>query len=286
VRRPVNLLPLTLGTAVVVGLALLAAASRPSLADLVPPDIAAAARDAEARMRRGAELIQEARRAEGIASEAPDGGVLSSLIGAEMTPITTTMGNLEAKRVATSTQWARALTLRLYQAGLRRDDVVAAGFSGSFPGLNLALTSACQSLDVRLLAVSSVTASSWGANQPGFTWPEIEMRLVKAGVIRQATIAITVGGAGDRALDLDAGGRLEAGAIARTVAARLSVPVLTPRGFDEAVAARLDAYRRAADGRRICLYANVGGTETSLGRSPAVLHLRNGFLPEIGRAHV
>jgi tetratricopeptide (TPR) repeat protein len=29
----------------------------------------------------------------------------------------------------------------------------------------------------RVVAVSSVTASTWGANQPGFTWPEIEALL-------------------------------------------------------------------------------------------------------------
>lgn len=264
-----------------VTIAMVATASRPSLVDLVPADIASRARRAEAAMTRAAEVIRDARRAEGIPSEAADSSVMSSLVGAELTPITTTLGNLEAKRVASSAAWARALVPRLYQAGVRRGDIVAAGFSGSFPGLNLALAVACQSLDVKLLAVSSVTASSWGANQPGFTWPEIEARLVKAGVIGQATIAITLGGAGDRALDLEADGRREAERIAELVAARLSAPVLMPVDFDDAVACRLDAYRRAAGGRPIQLYANIGGTEASLGRSPVVLHLRNGFLPGV-----
>ncbi len=277
---PLNLWVLASIAAAAVAVALAAAASRPTLADLVPADVAEAAQSAEARMEHAARLIQDARRLEGVASEA-GGGVTSSLIGAEMTPITTTLGNLEAKRVAASATWARALVPRLYEAGIRRGDVVAAGFSGSFPGLNLALCAACQSLDVRLIAISSVTASSWGANQPGFTWPEIEARLVKAGVIRQATIAITLGGAGDRAADLDRDGQLEAARIARAAAARLAVPVLAPRSFDEAVSARLDAYRRASGGRSIQLYANVGGTEASLGRSPVVLHLRNGFLPGV-----
>ena len=260
---------------------MIATASRTALIDQVPADIAARARSAEAQMTGAALVIQEARRAEGIESEAADGGPASTFIGAETTSITTTLGNLEAKRLATSPAWARALTLRLHQAGLRRGDVVAAGLSGSFPGLNLALLAACQSLELNLVAVSSVTASSWGANQPGFTWPEIEARLVKAGVIGQATIAVTAGGAGDRALDLDDEGRADADRIATAVGLRLGIPVLRPGSFEEAVARRLDAYRRAAGGRPIQLYANVGGTDASLGRSAAVLHLRNGFLPGV-----
>ena len=41
------------------------------------------------------------------------------------------------------------------------------------------------------------------------------------------------------------------------------------------------AYRRAANGRRIVLYVNVGGTAASLGSSDAVLRLRSGFLPAL-----
>jgi poly-gamma-glutamate system protein len=278
---PVGLGVLSIVAATVLAIALVVAASRPSPFRFVPREVAAAARGAERTMKRAAQVIQEARRAEGIPSEAAGGSPMSTLIGAELTPITTTLGNLEAKRVATSAAWAGALTVRLHQAGLRRGDTVAAGFSGSFPGLNLALVIACQALDLKLLAVSSVTASSWGANQPGFTWPEIEARLVRAGVIGQATIVVTLGGAGDRALDLDADGRAQAGRVAKAASAELSVPVFEPGSFDEAVAARLEAYRRAANGHAVELYANVGGTEASLGRSPVVLRLPSGFLPGV-----
>jgi len=278
---PVSLGALSIASAVALAIALVVSGSRSSLIDRVPRDIATRARAAEATMRRAAQVIQEARRAEGVESEAADGSVMSSLVGAEFTPITTTLGNLEAKRVAASPAWASALALRLHEAGLRPGDVVAAGLSGSFPGLDLALAAACQSIDVDLVAISSVTASSWGANQPGFTWPEMEARLVKAGVIRQATVAVTMGGAGDRALDLEPEGRAEAERIAEAVGARMRVPVFVPANFEEAVALRLRAYSQASGGRPVQLYANVGGTEPSLGRSPAVLHLRNGFLPGV-----
>ncbi len=248
---------------------------------LAPPEIVAAATRAERTFVQAAEVIRDARHTEGVPSEAGDPEPTSALIGAEMTPLTTTLGSLASKQVATSPSWASALTVRLRQAGLRRGDVVAAGLSGSFPGLNLALVAACQSLDLRLLAISSVTASSWGANQPGFTWPEMEARLVKAGVIRRASIAVTLGAGGDAALDLEPDARAEADRIGRSAAAALAIPLIEPRSFHDAVAARLNAYDQARDEHPVRLYANVGGTEASLGRSAVVLHLRNGFLPGV-----
>jgi poly-gamma-glutamate system protein len=278
---PVRLGALAIAAGAALALALVASAWPSPLIDRVPRDIADRARAAETTMVRAAQVIRQARHAEGVESEAAGRGATASFIGAELTPLTTTLGSLEAKHVATSPRWASALALRLHESGLRRGDVIAAGLSGSFPGLNVALAAACQSLGVKLVAVSSVTASSWGANQPGFTWPEIELRLVKAGVLRQATIAVTAGGAGDRARDLEPEGRAQAERIANTVSEAMRVPVLEPTNFEDAVALRMTAYARASGGRPIRLYANVGGTEASLGRSSSVLRLRNGFLPGV-----
>ncbi len=278
---PVRLGGLTLVAGVALAVALGVSASRPSPVARVPREIADRARGAEMAMKRAAQVIGQAREAEAVASEAPGGGAMSSLVGAELTPITSTFGNLEAKRVATNPAWASVLVLRLYEAGLRRGDVAVAGLSGSFPGLNAALVIACQSIGVDVFAISSVTASSWGANQPGFTWPEMEIRLVRAGVIRQASIAVTAGGAGDRALDLEPDGRALARQIAKAASVAMRVPLLEPSDFEDAVALRLLAYKRASGTRPIQLYVNVGGTEASLGRSAAVLHLKNGFLPGV-----
>lgn len=232
-------------------------------------------------MKRGEARLMAERAREGVPAEGEAADDASGLLGGEVTPLMTTLGSLEAKRLSTNPEWARALTLRLAGAGLGAGDLVAASFSGSFPGLNLALAAACRALDARLVAVSSVTASTWGANQPGFTWPEMEARLVGAGIIPRASIGVTAGGAGDMALDLEAGDRALAWRVRDQAAARLGVPALQPRHFDEAVRLRLAAYRRAANGRRIALYVNVGGAEASMGRSDAVLRLRSGFLPAV-----
>jgi hypothetical protein len=112
---------------------------RSALLSKAVPEIAARARSAEDRVRAAERFVRDAKLKDGVVSEVADRSIGSGLIGSELTPLTTTLGNLEAKRLATEPAWAGALVLRLHEAGLRRGDIVAAGFSGSFPGLNLAV---------------------------------------------------------------------------------------------------------------------------------------------------
>jgi poly-gamma-glutamate system protein len=233
-----------------------------------PGDVEEAASSAEARWRSAVDAIATAR---GVAAD-------DALIGSEMSPMVTTLGELEAKRVSVSPAWPRAFVREFHRAGLRRGDVVAASFSGSFPGLNLAVMSASQAMGLDLVAVSSVTASSWGATDPGFTWPEIEARLAAAGLLRRATVAVSAGGDGDRALDLDDEGRSLARDIAARSAGRLQARLIEPADFEASIRARLDAFDAARAGRPFAAFVNVGGTEAALGRSTAILKVQNGWL--------
>jgi poly-gamma-glutamate system protein len=229
----------------------------------------AAAGDRADRLWRSA--VQDIARAKGV-------GVAEALLGAELSPLVTTVGEIEAKRLSASPAWPRVLTSQIHGAGIKAGDVVAASFSGSFPGLNIAVMSACQALDIRLIAVSSVTASSWGATDAGFTWPEMEARLVASGKLRRATVAVSAGGSGDRALDLEPDGRRLAREIALRTALALGARLLEPASFDDAVRARLAVFDEQRAGRPLAAFINVGGTEASLGHSPAILRLANGWL--------
>jgi poly-gamma-glutamate system protein len=255
------------------------ATGRADLAQAAPgaPDSRAAA---AMRTMRDAEALIRAAKAE-AAVPAEVAGDATGLIGGEYTPLVTTLGSLEAKRTATNPLWAAVLTRRLSAEGIGPGDVVAAGFSGSFPGLNLAVMAAVRALGAELVAVSSVTASTWGANQPGFTWPEIECRLVRRGILPRASVAIAAGGDDDNARELDPDARAMAGRIRDTAAACLGAVALRPSDLRDAVGQRLSIYRVAANGRPIALYVNVGGTSASLGRSIAVLRLRSGFAPPV-----
>jgi poly-gamma-glutamate system protein len=230
---------------------------------------------AERAMRDGEAALRAAKTAAGVVSEA--GVDASGVIGSELTPLVTTLGSLEAKRISANPVWAAVLTRQMAAAGIGPGDVIAAGFSGSFPGLNLAVAAAAHALDAELVAISSVTASTWGANQPGFTWPEMECRLAPA-IIPRASIAVTAGGDGDIARDLEFDGRRMAASIRDEAARCLGAAAFRPADFDDAIRQRMSAYRKAANGRPIVLYVNVGGTAASLGESSAVLNLKSGFI--------
>lgn len=240
--------------------------------------IAQQAMEAEQLMRRAEDLVRDAKSRAGVLPDAEAANDASGLLGAELTPLVTTLGALDAKRISTNPRWASVLTKHMADAGIGHGDVVAAGFSGSFPGLNLAVMCAAQTLGADLLAVSSITASTWGANQPGFTWPEIEARLVKAGLLRRASIAVSAGGDSDRGPTLDPDGAALAERILTTVTSSLDARPLRPSGFQESVRQRMALYRQVARGRPIALYVNVGGASASLGRSPAILRYRSGFI--------
>jgi poly-gamma-glutamate system protein len=240
--------------------------------------LAARAAEAEARMTAAAVFLAEAKRAAGVPR--PE-GVLdreAGLVGAELTPLVTTLGSLEAKRLSVSPRWAGELVLRLHRAGVGEGDFVAASFSGSFPGLDLAVVAACAELEAKLVAVSSVTASTWGATEPGFTWPEMEARLAAAGRFPRASAAVSAGGDGDAGADLEPEARALAERIARASAAALGAEHLAPASLEESIERRLELYARHARGRPLALYVNCGGNEASLGRSTSFLRLSNGFL--------
>jgi len=270
-------IPTAVGLLLTTGLAVLAVGAI-TIPRWLAPRAPRAAEGREAAGDRAAMLwrhaVEEIALAKGVAAG-------EALIGTELTPLVTTLGEIEAKRLSASPAWPRILTSQIHGAGIKAGDVVAASFSGSFPGLNIAVMSACQALDIRLIAVSSVTASSWGATDAGFTWPEMEARLVAAGSLRRATVAVSAGGSGDRALDLEPDGRHLAREIAVRSARALRARLLEPASFDEAVRARLAVFDEQRSGRPLAAFINVGGTEASLGQSPAILRLTNGWIAPV-----
>lgn len=245
--------------------------------------IAVAARNAERRAHDAMEAIRRERERRGgwvppsAYAHAP---ARAALLGAELTPLVSTMGPLEAKWVATDPRWAGALARQFSARGIGRGAVVLASFSGSFPALNLAVMAAAEALGARVVAVSSVTASTWGASEPGFTWPEMEVIVVRAGVLPAASAAITLGASSDAGRGLDPDGLALARQIQQATALALGAEALEVRSLGEAIAARLDVYRRRLGGRRAAVYVNVGGNHASLGGARAPLRHVEGWIEE------
>ncbi|MCD8052767.1 MAG: poly-gamma-glutamate system protein [Lachnospiraceae bacterium] len=127
----------------------------------------------------------------------------TGLLGDRLTGLTTTLGILEAKRTSAATVMAALAVELLTEAGVKAGDTIGAGFSGSFPGLNLALLCACDAMGVRCIYMASIGASSYGANQPELTFPEMACRLAEDGLISDYPAAVSAGGEMDVGTDMD-----------------------------------------------------------------------------------
>lgn len=253
--------------------------SPPGLATGVPgapggfeTDVQVAERRAVALMAEGLRIIARAREAAGYPVDAAVDPNMTGLIGAEWSSITTTLGDLQAKRTATNPLWAAYVVRRMAEAGVRPGDVVWAAFSGSFPGFNLAVLAAAEAMGVELYAVSSLSASTWGANLPGFTWIDMEAALREAGLFRggtvRGTVAVTFGGDYDRGPELFSVFADEPGqgvAALRAAAARHPWPLLEPEDLDEAVELRIKVLAEAGGRPLPALLINAGGGHASLG---------------------
>ena len=121
-------------------------------------------------MKQSLEILKEARLERGIPLDRELDPNETGLIGHEFTMITTSIGNLEAKRTSTNPSFAALLVRLFHEAGLEPGASVAIGASGSFPGLIVATLAACEAMDLKPLLFYSVGASMYGANIPEFTF--------------------------------------------------------------------------------------------------------------------
>ena len=128
----------------------------------------------------------------------------TGLLGTDFTAITTTLGNLEAKRTSCQPDMA-ALVCDLYvRAGVQAGDRVAVCSTGSFPALNLAALCAAEALGAEPVMIVSIGASTYGANIPAFTAPEMLYHLYEAGLVATAPAGVTLGGDDDLGLNMGA----------------------------------------------------------------------------------
>lgn len=182
----------------------------------------------------------------------------SAMIGEEFNGITTTLGYLPAKRTTANSDMAALLVQMLGEAGVSPGDTVGLGLSGSFPGLNLAVLAACDVLQINTVCFSSVGSSTYGANNPQLTFPEMLLLLMQDGMLHERPLWVSLGGDYDIGLNMDA--ELVAGIEARLN--DLSVTVWREPDFACNLARRMEVYEQYGP---IKAYIGVGGHITSLG---------------------
>ena len=237
-----------------------------------PPDKETMLRAAEI-MASAERVVRECREARGLAPDPTSDINLTGLIGVGASPITTTLGNLEAKRTTTNPNFAGLLVRLLVDAGVKRGDVVAVGASSSFPALVVTALAAARALDAEPLLICSLGASQWGANDPRFDGLDLVECLGRGPNATGRILALAVGGDEDRGGELSAEGR-------RLLEDRIrgtGLPVVEGPDLERDVGRRVRLYMEAASGRRIGAFVNVGGSWANIGTDASVLHVAPGL---------
>lgn len=187
----------------------------------------------------------------------------TALIGQEYTLVTTDRGYIEAKLSTTNPNFAAVIVQFLKDAGLKDKDNVAVAMTGSFPGLNISVLAALETLNLKPIIISSVGASNWGANDPFYTWLDMENILNKSNIFHSRSVAASIGGGSDIGRGLSPEGRnLITNAIERN-----NIEFINEKYLEKSIARRMEIYDKFSQGQTIKAYINVGGGIASLGNT-------------------
>lgn len=230
------------------------------------------ARRAEATVSKAFKCLWDYRVKNGIADTTRDPRH-TGVIGVEWTVLTTTVGYEDAKNLSTRPGWASWLVRELAKRELWRRAKVAVALSGSFPGLNIAVLAALQELGANVSGICSIGASSYGANELGLSYPEMERMLREEKILKVGCGTVTLGGTGDHGAEFDGY------AMDRALEAvkRCRLPLLTAISLRDAVKKRMMYYSSPND---YALFINVGGGHAVLGGGPKVRYGGGGWYYE------
>jgi poly-gamma-glutamate system protein len=219
------------------------------------------------------DLIRVELKNRGIAIDYENDPNGSGLIGEQSTLITTDLGELRSKLVSTNPNFAAAFVEMFKQCDLKRGDRIAAAITGSFPAVNIAFYSACEIMGLEPVVITSLGSSTWGANNPDFTWLDMEKVLYNAKLIGHRSIAASLGGGTDNGRGLSlTGRRLLIDAIRRNDVELIFTgnldDILQGSGsLKQNIDLRMKIYDREIKAQAYTAYVNIGGSLASLGSS-------------------
>lgn len=214
-------------------------------------------------------VIEEVKIEKGIHPDIVSNVPWNCLIGNDWSEITTTLGSLAAKETATNPDFAALMVRLIHEADVKENEKVGILLSGSFPALAVATLAALQVLEIEAVIISSLGASTYGANQPAATWIDLESWLRERGSLRFQSALVTRGAEGDSGLGLSAEG-LE---IMQAAAVRNHVELFIPNSITEAISRRIQLF----EAEKIKLLINIGGNQAALGACPHAATIPNGL---------
>ncbi|TWU43170.1 hypothetical protein Q31b_22080 [Novipirellula aureliae] len=187
----------------------------------------------------------------------------SHLIGPSMSMVTSKLGSLESKQTSINPNFSAVVVQWLRDAGVKPGDKVAIGASGSWPALNIAVYSACETMQLRPTIVLSAASSQYGANSPDMMWLDMERLLNEAKIFSFRAEAVSRGGLYDQASGMTEQTKqllFEAGD-------RNGVPRLSGDTLRDSIRERMVIYDHNESSATYAAYINVGGGSASIGGS-------------------
>lgn len=198
----------------------------------------------------------------------------TGMIGQDFSVITTTLGNLEAKRTSTNPNMSAVFVHMFNELGLKPYDKIAVNFSGSFPALNIAAMCAIEKMKLEPIIISSIGSSTHGANDPELTYLDMENYLYNIGLITNKSAYFSIGGMHDIGKEMNP-------AIKEKIVSRLQsygYKLLYDEDLIHNINARYEIYNSVDD---IKCFVNVGGNDASFGNSNVMVYVDGGIITEL-----
>lgn len=204
------------------------------------------------------ELIKERKQELGSPIEEED-YYETGLLGPKRTKIQTTEGDTKAKRTSTNPNFAAVYIEMFQRAGLKENDEIAIITSGSFPALNISAVIASQVYGLKIVTMTGIGASSYGATDVNFNYFDMAEYLFKKEVFKKELDFVSFGGSND------VGGEF-ADEVKENILARINetdVFFINEEDFKTNVRKRLQyIYDKCPN---VKLLLNVGGSLVSMG---------------------
>jgi poly-gamma-glutamate system protein len=224
-------------------------------------------------MEEAVKAVSDCRQSRGIGIEPARDVNLTGLIGVESSPLTTSLGNLEAKRTTVNPNFAGLIAFLLREAGVGKGGTVAIGASSSVPGRIVASLCAVRALDLQGLLVCSLGSSEWGANHPGFHCLDILSCLERSGHSAAKPVGLSLGGEGDTGQDMSPEGR----ALVIRLGRETGLPFVSEPDLQKNVRRRLRIFEQAAGGAPLQAFVNIGGGYANMGTDSEILKVEPGL---------
>jgi poly-gamma-glutamate system protein len=201
------------------------------------------------------------------------------LVGRQFSLITSGRGSLPSKLSCFNPNMAALAVDLLHEADVEKGDMIAVCATGSFPAVNIAVACAAETMGLDVYWINSVTSSSWGANDPEFTYLDIHASLHQEGLISNPISAASIGGNHDLGQTLSPEGRK----LAIEAIERNELILIKGNSLEDNVETRLDLFKSYANSRmkNIQAFVNIGGGVASLGSSRNGDLLKAGYLSKL-----